>query len=613
MRKRLLSVLLIVLLSISVLPAAGVDAAETAACADYSGSNENAQNYTTWADTIKSYLTVCEDGSLMRFQYANGNEGYVAEYYDASYQLLRIKKINVELPVFGGFYAGGDNYFILTGQTNKEQSATVECYRITKYDKDWKRLGSVGLYDCNTTIPFRAGSARFAENGDFLLIRTCHEMYTSSDGLNHQANVTIQLNKGTMQIINSYVKVEHHPYGYVSHSFNQFIKNDNGKIVSVDHGDAYPRAVVIMESDGNTRNSTNYTALEIPGEIGDNYTGVSVGGFEFSDTAWLVAGNKVDFNSSNTSTRNIFISVVSKADGAVTLKQITNYGVDDKKVSTPHFVKTGANEFILLWSLGDSVFYAWIDGSGNLVGKIYEMEGCLSDCVPLVYNGKLVWYTWVDSAISFYEIDLENTSKNSKILVDIGHNWECKNVKNHIASLQCVKCGKKKTVDTPESLTVWWQKQDNTDGYYWSAFSNPFQTGDYIKYWVRPVSKEEASSREESRDFLFECSDPDAMQIQEDTESHTDGFGVIRFQKPGQYTLTVRHIYDDSLTKEYTFVVKGEPEAVELNKKSITLNPGKTYELKASPVPEEAETTYSWTSSNKKVATVKSGKVTAVG
>ena len=66
-----------------------------------------------------------------------------------------------------------------------EESADVEVYRITKYDKDWNRISSAGLYDCNTTVPFDAGSARMDSAGDYLFIRTCHEMYQSSDGRNH--------------------------------------------------------------------------------------------------------------------------------------------------------------------------------------------------------------------------------------------------------------------------------------------------------------------------------------------------------------------------------------------------------------------------------------------
>ncbi|MDE7298155.1 MAG: Ig-like domain-containing protein, partial [Lachnospiraceae bacterium] len=133
-----------------------------------------------------------------------------------------------------------------------------------------------------------------------------------------------------------------------------------------------------------------------------------------------------------------------------------------------------------------------------------------------------------------------------------------------------------------------------------------------IRYWIVPQF--EGATAEEAPDFLLEYSDPEAVEILPDSASNSGGMmGTLRFRKPGKYTLTIRHIYDDSLKKEYAFVVEGQPEAVSLTPKSLTLNPGKTRTLTPSLTPEGAETTYTWTSSNKKVATVKNGKVTTVG
>ena len=80
-------------------------------------------------------------------------------------------------------------------------------------------------------------------------------------------------------------------YGYVSHSFNQFIQVDNGTLVGSDHGDAYPRKLVVLKyptdiSKGEFvplygNKCAEYTMLSMPGLIGENYTGVSQGGFEF--------------------------------------------------------------------------------------------------------------------------------------------------------------------------------------------------------------------------------------------------------------------------------------------------------------------------------------------
>lgn len=172
----------------------------------YSGTNENAQDYSRWTVPMESFLEECSDGTLMRVQYGS-SFGVIAQYYDASYQLLKTVEIPEELPVFGGFYSNGTYYYLVTGQTNYNESADVEVYRITKYDTSWNRLGSVGLYDCNTTVPFDAGSCRMDSEGKYLVIHTSHEMYQTSDGYNHQANVTIQVDTETMTITDSFTKV----------------------------------------------------------------------------------------------------------------------------------------------------------------------------------------------------------------------------------------------------------------------------------------------------------------------------------------------------------------------------------------------------------------------
>lgn len=75
---------------------------------------------------------------------------------------------------------------------------------MVKYDKNWKRLGAASLKGANTVIPFDAGSLRCDEYGGYLYIRTCHEMYTSDDGLNHQANMTLAVRQSDMTITDSF-------------------------------------------------------------------------------------------------------------------------------------------------------------------------------------------------------------------------------------------------------------------------------------------------------------------------------------------------------------------------------------------------------------------------
>ena len=49
--------------------------ADTAVCHAYTGTNEEAQNYMRWAQTMQSFLTPCSDGTLMQVQ-ADLQEGY---------------------------------------------------------------------------------------------------------------------------------------------------------------------------------------------------------------------------------------------------------------------------------------------------------------------------------------------------------------------------------------------------------------------------------------------------------------------------------------------------------------------------------------------------------
>lgn len=189
-------------------------------CSDLTGTySENSQDYDMFANPIENYLVPTEKGWM---RVVGGRETHV-EYYTDDFKLTSKKTVAKELPIFGGFYQKGANYYLLTGRDNPEESRKREVFRVTKYDKNWKRLGAAKLSDVNTTIPFAEGSARFASCGDYLIIRTSHEMYQNKDGHNHQANITMELNCKTMQFTDSYSIVKNVSCGYVSHSFNQFI------------------------------------------------------------------------------------------------------------------------------------------------------------------------------------------------------------------------------------------------------------------------------------------------------------------------------------------------------------------------------------------------------
>lgn len=429
--KKILSRIAMVLSVVTVIVSSSVVMAdaEIVTSSDFV-STSYSHDYSRWASVIRSYLVGCDDGRLMRVYL--GSKGYYVEYYDSNFNLLESKTIDKELSLLGGFYAGKDAYYIVSGQNNPDELADVECFRITKYDKNWNRITSAGLYDCNTYVPFDAGSLRMTEASGYLFIRTSHTMYKSDNGYHHQANVTIQLDESTMKITDSFTNVGNSSYGYVSHSFNQFIKTDGNHIVAVDHGDAYPRSLALIKYktdftsgqfcsnigywwDSNkhavVNNSCDVTdLLTISGQIGDNTTNATIGGFEISDTSYIVAASSID-QEKQEGLRNIYILTQSKEDETVKSNQITDIS-GKYNATSPYLVKINNNKFMVMWTIknDNTVYYAYIDGNGNLISDINTMSGQLSDCEPIVYNGMVLWYICSNKKITFYGINTDGTT-----------------------------------------------------------------------------------------------------------------------------------------------------------------------------------------------------------
>lgn len=65
-------------------------------------------------------------------------------------------------------------------------------------------------------------------NGNILYVRTCHVMYGG-----HQANVTFSVNADNMTVVDKKTDISYASTGYVSHSFNQFMQIDQGKMTAL--------------------------------------------------------------------------------------------------------------------------------------------------------------------------------------------------------------------------------------------------------------------------------------------------------------------------------------------------------------------------------------------
>ena len=401
------------LLTVSLL-ATGVLAAEEPLIS----RNIYGQDYDIYSAPVTSSLTREGDGYL-RMEYA-GDSILVAEIYDEDLNFVSRRDITLPLPIYGGVYICADANFVVCGQENGDEDDTKEVVRIIRYTKDWEEVAHTSVYGANTTLPFRAGSLRFARAGDILYVRTSHQMYTNaSDGLRHQANMTFRVRITDMALLNSFHQVANSSVGYVSHSFNQFVLVDGDDFLAVDHGDAYPRSVVLFRTAGYAASeyfpsrASEIDVMPISGEIGANITETSVGGFEYSSTHYLVAGESMDHTgASGSGWHNIFVTATPKNDfseSATKLTWLTDYPDETRNAcSTPHLVKIGTDKFFLGWNVGETLHYCFLDGTGAVISEMHSTQADLSDCKPIVSGDELIWYVTWDTYPIFYRLDLND-------------------------------------------------------------------------------------------------------------------------------------------------------------------------------------------------------------
>ena len=557
MKKRMLSIVLSGAMAVSTAVSAGsFSAFAVAQCVAYSGSNVNDQDYVQWSDTVKSYLTVCDNGNYMRVQSGAIEGKLLVEYYSSDFEPLSTKLIDNELPIFGAFYDSSDNYYVLSGQENPKQNDSLEVFRITKYDKNWNKIKSCGLYGANTTVPFDAGSARMTHSGDHLLVRTCHKMYKSSDGNNHQANVTIEVDMPSMTITDSYTGVMNVDYGYVSHSFNQFIKTDGNHIVALDHGDAHPRSAVLVKynSDFTTgkffpsyfEQVSNIDVVTYPEYTAGhyNYTGAAIGGFDVSSSSYIVAQSTVDLDYINTSeTRNVYVSAVSKDLSTNKLNKITSYAEGTDSASAPQLVKINNNSFLLLWARDTKVSCVKLNADGTVNGSIHTFEGSLSDCQPAIKNGRAVWYVYDKNNVTFNSLNLSNLDDIKTVDVKTGHDYETKYASKTDGTVTqtCKSCGYVNKFTVPTSTTVYWRTDLSNTSFSSVLSKTQFSVGDSIDFWLY-----------DDTDYTVEFSDRSMVSVNK-LENYANDIRRITFKNGGSLTVKIYPTYNPSVAKTYKF------------------------------------------------------------
>ena len=425
-----------------------------------SSNNISTNDYYTWSSVVKSNLTENSDKTLTRVE--STSKGVLVEKYSANGKTLISKStIKNELPIYGGYFSGKNNNYIVFGQNNKGEKDSAEIVRIVKYSKSWSRVSDCKIYGSNTFEPFEAGSLRMIELDGKLYVYTCHTMYADSNKLNHQANMLFTVDESTMKTTDSMYEVSNLQDGYVSHSFNQFIKTDGTYIYRVDHSESnnmimsgqYLSVNGITLSRYNKNSSSTNVAVTIPLKFdihSGNYTGASIGGFEVGSGNCLIAYTK-DISSSCKS-RNAYISVTDEYFNKTNNVALTNYKSGTKvSCRTPQLVKINENLFLVMWEEYNSstnkvtTKAKTVDSSANTVASA-TLPVRLSDCQPVMCSdGTVKWYVSDNSSPKLYSINPYDLTKRHEHTYTSVVTKQPTCTATGVRTYTCTTCGAKKT------------------------------------------------------------------------------------------------------------------------------------------------------------------------
>ncbi len=327
------------------------------------------------------------------------------EKYDNNFTRVSSKELNIEFGSPKGIYYAEDGYFYVPcGSYNQSEKPNTEIIRVIKYDKDFNEVAHTSIIsdDVISTSTFNNfGSLRMDYEDGRLVIHSSRERYLASDGLNHQSNLSILIDTKSMEVINL---SEPFPMNHVSHSFNQFVFFEDDGITFIDHGDAYPRAVVMNKTDKDYTEliETPITVQEIYGRTGDNITGLFICAVEQTESGYLMLINTIDQETGDYSQINAFIYSIDTTTQEVTKIPLTNFTpVSQKEPKNSYITKIGKDRYVVLWEEYRQYYNALSETKYMIINekgeKISEPKSLGKTPIqgfvtPVYNNGELIWH-----------------------------------------------------------------------------------------------------------------------------------------------------------------------------------------------------------------------------
>ena len=425
-----------------------------------------------------SFLHVNASGELERVEFIYDSFTVAVETLSPSFEVtsqriiprsaISPKGSDIDDLVWGGFYSGEQYNYIATGQKNNNKDDSTVVFRVTKFPKNWDTSRAMSLDYTNgqdkvysnspltipnkqygTINPFAQGNCDMEEHDGMLHLRTSHILYNG-----HQGTAHLVIRESSMTVADSMTYGQNRydtKYGYVTHSFAQRLAKLNGTMYGLDLGDATPRSIAIKKL-GVTNNTGDVLQImgdaTLPGGRANNFTGVTLGGFESSASAnsLIITGatmdqaahkDRVNYKTAASpfAPRNAFVAIVNPANTIakpVTVNTLTHYAYSGNKgADLTKLVKIDDNRFLVVWSEMNcwanyaawdetnqtgTLGYVFVDARGNTLGSVRSMAGYLSECDPVLFGDKVVWYTEDmngGSAPVYYTIDANEGGTNA--------------------------------------------------------------------------------------------------------------------------------------------------------------------------------------------------------